>query len=293
MEYCKKCGARIDDGSGVCPVCGHENSKDENGGNGEKKPGSTKNIVLATIAVCLIVFALVLVALVATGVIKGDKGEEEQTEEELIEATEAPDETEEPATPTPEPTPDPKEKDYEKAMQFLDNKKYEDAVDAFKKLGDYEDSKDMYKKASYFLAKKYYDAYSYKKAIKLFDGLGDYKDSKEYSDRCTVQLFIGQQPVIRIKMAKGDKKGKKPMNVTWTPIEGADGYELKWQKKSTKNGDEDEESEEASTSHTIRFSGSFKWIRARVRAYKTVSGKKYYTAWSEPSQIRRVTKIVE
>ncbi len=258
-----------------------------------EKPRSTKNVILATIAVCLIAFAIVLVALVATGVIKGDKGDDGEEEQvETVETTDAPAETEEP-TPTPEPTPDPKEKDYEKAMQYLDNKKYEDAVDAFKKLGDYEDSKDMYKKASYLLGKKYYGAYSYKKAKKLFDGLGDYKDSKEYSDRCVVQLFIDRQPVIRIKMAKGDKKGKKPMNLTWTPVEGADGYEVKWQKKSDKNGDDDGETDEASVSHTIKFKGPYKWIRARVRAYKTVGGKKYYTAWSNTAQIRRVTKTVE
>ena len=47
----------------------------------EKKPKSTKEIVLATVAVCLILFAIVLVALVATGVIKGDPKEEEQVEE--------------------------------------------------------------------------------------------------------------------------------------------------------------------------------------------------------------------
>lgn len=271
----------MEEGSVVCPVCGYIDAASI-----QPKEKSTKSIILATIAVCLIVFAIVLVALVATGVISGNK---DDGEDAIAEATEEPIETEAP-TPTPEPTPDPREEDYKKAKAFFENKKYEDAAAAFKKLKDYEDSEELYKKSNYQLAKQYYKGYEYEKAEEIFKSLGDYKESDDYADRCAVQIFIGQVPKIKVKMAKGDKEGKKPIHVTWTEIKGADGYELKWLKKNDdSDSDDDGESEEESTSRKLKIKGSFKWLRARVRAYKTIGGKKYYTAWSNIKQIRKVT----
>lgn len=68
---------------------------------------------------------------------------------------------------------------YEAAQELLTQEEYEAAAEAFAELGDYEDSKNQYKRARYNIALKHFDAEEYHEANAIFEELGDYKNSKK------------------------------------------------------------------------------------------------------------------
>ena len=75
-------------------------------------------------------------------------------------------------------------KNYEKAVQMLENGQYAEAVEAFEKLGDYEDSLIKYEEASnhraYELALEKLETGDYLGASEDFAKLGDFQDSQTY-----------------------------------------------------------------------------------------------------------------
>ncbi len=78
--------------------------------------------------------------------------------------------------------------DYEKAMEYLDKKEYEKALKAFKKLGDYEDSKKQVKKLEkqqqdYDAAQELLTGKDFEAAKEAFEALDDYRDSKEMAEK--------------------------------------------------------------------------------------------------------------
>ena len=68
---------------------------------------------------------------------------------------------------------------YSKAESYLNNKKYTEAIKAYKELGDYKDSKDKIKAAKYNQAKDYLTNREYTKAYDSFSSIKGYKDVDE------------------------------------------------------------------------------------------------------------------
>lgn len=68
---------------------------------------------------------------------------------------------------------------YEAAQELLAGEEYEAAAEAFAALDNYEDSKNLYKRARYSLALKHFDAEEYHEANEIFEELGDYRNSKK------------------------------------------------------------------------------------------------------------------
>lgn len=72
---------------------------------------------------------------------------------------------------------------YHEATELLNTGKYNEAVAAFERLGDFKDSKDKYqtaiKELKYQEAEELFFKQSYSEAAKIFKSLGDYKDSQE------------------------------------------------------------------------------------------------------------------
>ena len=68
---------------------------------------------------------------------------------------------------------------YSKAERYLNNKKYTEAIKAYKELGDYKDSKDKIKAAKYNQAKDYLTNKEYTKAYGSFLLIKGYKDVDE------------------------------------------------------------------------------------------------------------------
>lgn len=72
-----------------------------------------------------------------------------------------------------------KECRYLDAQQMISDGKYDEAIAAFEALGDYKESRDLITKAQYEKGKSLYNAGEYDKAIEIFTALGDYRDSTD------------------------------------------------------------------------------------------------------------------
>lgn len=82
-------------------------------------------------------------------------------------------------------------------------------------------------------------------------------------------------------------KGKKSFTVKWKKLSGVSGYQIQYGTKSSFKGAKTVTVKKASTG-----SRKFKRLKARkkyyvrVRAYKTVNGKRYYSAWSKKRHVK-------
>ena len=70
--------------------------------------------------------------------------------------------------------------DYKKAVSLYESGKYEEAIEMFEELGDYEDSAEKVLDCQYNMAVIAYESEEYISAIKQFAALKDFKDSAEY-----------------------------------------------------------------------------------------------------------------
>lgn len=73
---------------------------------------------------------------------------------------------------------------YELGQAALEQKRYEDAADMFQQLGDYEDSERRLSEATYLQACALLEGESYRVAGVLFESLGDYEDSAAKALEC-------------------------------------------------------------------------------------------------------------
>lgn len=74
-------------------------------------------------------------------------------------------------------------KEYQKALDLMDSKDYQNAIDIFTNLSDYEDSADKIAQCKYALAKEAIDAEDWKMAIDYLTGI-TYQDSAELLANC-------------------------------------------------------------------------------------------------------------
>ena len=68
---------------------------------------------------------------------------------------------------------------YNAAEALLNDKKYEDAAEAFEALGDYKDAEERMRKAMCLHAEALLEDGEFKNAAEIFESLGDYKDAEE------------------------------------------------------------------------------------------------------------------
>jgi TolA-binding protein len=74
--------------------------------------------------------------------------------------------------------------DYKSAMSLYENGQYEEAIEKFTALGDYEDSSDMISACKYAEATDFYNAAEYDSAKAIFEELGNYEDSTQWITAC-------------------------------------------------------------------------------------------------------------
>ncbi|MGN1166001.1 MAG: M64 family metallopeptidase [Lachnospiraceae bacterium] len=80
---------------------------------------------------------------------------------------------------------------------------------------------------------------------------------------------------------------KKALKVTWKAVSGAEGYQIQYSKKSNFKSAKTVTVKGASKkTTTIKKLTSKKKYYVRVRAYKTIGGKKVYTSWSTKKSIK-------
>ena len=83
-------------------------------------------------------------------------------------------------------------KKYEEAMSAINKKDYKTAIELFEDLErkDYKDSAEQKLNAKYLWAEQYYQATDYVAAINLYRELGNYKDSKEKVSSCRYEYLL-------------------------------------------------------------------------------------------------------
>lgn len=103
-------------------------------------------------------------------------------------------------------------------------------------------------------------------------GKGNYTGSKTVS----FQILPKKAALKTLK-----SKAAKALTVTWGKGSGVSGYQIEYAKnKNFKSSKKVTVKKAGATSHTIKkLTGGTKYF-VRIRAYKTVKGKNYYSAWS-------------
>ena len=101
---------------------------------------------------------------------------------------------------------------YTEAMSLYANEDWEQAIEIFTELGDYEDSQNMVLKCYYYKAKELAENGDYENAIDIFTELGNYEDSQDMAKECLYNqaiCLIGKkdyQGAINIYSKLGDYK---------------------------------------------------------------------------------------
>ena len=91
----------------------------------------------------------------------------------------------------------------------------------------------------------------------------------------------------KVQIQKPTRSGKKRIKVTWTKVEGAEGYEIQYATKKNFSGKKTATVKNGTkTSRIIKKLKSGKKYYVRIRAYKTVNGTKVYTDFSSRKTIR-------
>ena len=76
------------------------------------------------------------------------------------------------------------QKEYDTAVSLLEYGSYDEAIEAFEKLGNYKDSTEKISECKYQKAKDKFDFWNYDEAAKLFQEIPDYKDSADKLKEC-------------------------------------------------------------------------------------------------------------
>lgn len=73
---------------------------------------------------------------------------------------------------------------YQRALDLMEEKQYNDAISVFESLDNYKDSQSYLKEAKYCNAVKVFESGDFSSEINTFKNLGEYKDSKHYAVYC-------------------------------------------------------------------------------------------------------------
>jgi hypothetical protein len=105
--------------------------------------------------------------------------------------------------------------------------------------------------------------------------------------KCSVcqKILVAQKPVAKLGAPSISKvsAGKKQFKATWKAVAGVDGYEIRYatSTKALSKAKPVAIGGYKSTSKTVKKLKAKKKYFVQIRAYKTINGKKQYSAWSK------------
>ena len=105
----------------------------------------------------------------------------------------------------------PRSNKYNKAVELLEGKNYDEALNLFTELEDYKDSEDMVREVKYLMALDLFENGEYEAAIKTFETLGYYKDALKNAETASEKLKDEQNAITYKNAVKlyNDKNYKK------------------------------------------------------------------------------------
>ena len=116
-----------------------------------------------------------------------------------------------------------------------------------------------------------------------FSKKGSY-DNVVYCSVCKTELSREKKTVAKLGLPSLSKltAGKKSFKAKWKAVKSIDGYQIQYSTSSSfKSGSKTVTlSGYSSTSKTVKSLKAKKKYYVRIRAYKTINGKKQYSAWS-------------
>lgn len=152
-----------------------------------------------------------------------------------------------------------------------------------------------------------YNGKTRKPSVKVYDSYGNLLPSSIYSVKYTGNANPGKKKVtitfkgnysgsitkyyniIPKKQTLSSVKttGKKKLKVTWKKDKTISGYQIQYSTSSKFTKDKKTITvSKSSTSKTIKTSKSNKKYYVRIRAYKTIDGKKVYGSWSSTKSVK-------
>lgn len=108
------------------------------------------------------------------------------------------------------------------------------------------------------------------------------------TNTAAAQKALSSKPKPKATSIKKLKKGKKSFKITWAKVSGVTGYQIQYSTSSkfkAKSAKSVTVKGAKNTSKTIKSLKGGKKYYVRVRTYKTVNGKKYYSSWSKTKSI--------
>ena len=100
------------------------------------------------------------------------------------------------------------------------------------------------------------------------------------------KIRVARPLVIKKSLSKSRKRAK----LTWRKVKGANGYEVKYSSSKSFAKKKTKRFRTKRTAYTCTLKGKKSAYYARVRAYKIVKGKKYYSGWTSIIQLRKAKK---
>ena len=100
------------------------------------------------------------------------------------------------------------------------------------------------------------------------------------------KIRVARPLVIKKSLSKSRKRAK----LTWRKVKGASGYEVKYCSSKSFSKKKTKRFRTKRTTYTCTLKGKKSAYYARVRAYKIVKGKKYYSGWSSITRLRKAKK---
>ena len=100
------------------------------------------------------------------------------------------------------------------------------------------------------------------------------------------KIRVARPLVIKKSLSKSRKRAK----LTWRKVKGASGYEVKYCSSKSFSKKKTKRFRTKRTTYTCTLKGKKSAYYARVRAYKIVKGKKYYSGWTPIIQLRKAKK---
>ena len=120
----------------------------------------------------------------------------------------------------------------------------------------------------------------YSDNIKVGKATVKIKGKGKYSGTVKKTFKINPKAVTKLALKAGSKK----LTVTWKKVSGASGYEIQYGTKKDFSNAKKAKVKKTEVKTTLKKLNAKKKYYVRIRAYKTVSGKKYYSKWDNGSK---------